>query len=152
MDTTDAFSGGGVGSRRRLGGKRREVCIGALISAPERVAYILCQWMPVPEALGQIGVRREPASEGDQISVPSSQDGLGALTVEATCGNDRTLEDLAQEGRRDRGLAFVNRLGAHHARLNHVQIGEPISVEALGEIAESGFRVAVRNRAPASVR
>ena len=98
--------------------------------------------------IGVVGVGNWASAKGNKMGVVTTEDLLGAFTVEAASRDYCALEDFAQKSGGDRELPFQKRLGASDARLNHVKVRQSIGVQALGEIAERGLRVTVGNFLP----
>jgi len=60
------------------------------------------------DPLGQVGIRNEVATEGDQAGIAMGNACLGRVGVEPTGRDNRSPEDLAQLLRHDRRLPFRN--------------------------------------------
>src|SRR6266853_4749846 len=119
----DAFVGGIVG-------------VAARGVAIEGAAVIWVQRQAEFDPPGQVGIRDEVTTEGDQAGIAVGDTCLCRLGIESAGRDDRPVEDLAQFLGRDRRLRFGNGLTALHPRFDEVKIREPETVEPLCHRAE----------------
>src|SRR5260370_13029579 len=119
------------------------VGVAARVVAIEGAAVIWVQRQAEFDPPGQVGIRDEVTTEGDQAGIAVCDACLCRLGIESTGCDDRPLEDLAQFLGCDRRLRFGNGLTALHPRFDEVKIREPEAVEPLCHRAEQRTGVAV---------
>src|SRR5271154_3102591 len=128
----------------------RVIGVAARIECIESVAVVFVQRKPEPDALGEIGIRDEVTAEGHEIGVSTLDDSFGGGGFEAAGSDDLAFEDSSELLRSDGRLIFLDNHVASYARLDDVEVGEPESVQLIGEIAEECVRIAVRHAVPSA--
>src|ERR1700757_4605286 len=76
------------------------------------------------------------AGQGDQIGIAVSDGALGGVGLKGAGGDDRAAEQLSQLLSRYRSLALDGEVDALHSRLDDVQIGGAVVVEARRDMSE----------------
>jgi hypothetical protein len=112
----------------RIAADRRIIGVAASVESVKRVPVVSIQRQSEPDALWQVGIRDEMASEGHQIGITLSNASLGSVRFKSARRNNRSRENLSQSRRGDVPLALGDQDVTLNARLNDVQVSESKAV------------------------
>src|ERR1700676_806238 len=74
----------------------RIIRVAASVEGVKRVTIVSIQRQPEPDTLGQVGIRDEMPSEGDQIRIALSNSRLGSVRFKPPSRNNLSRENLSQ--------------------------------------------------------
>jgi hypothetical protein len=99
------------------------VGVAVLAASPEGISIVLGERKIAAQALRQIGIRCEPTTEGNEVSIPTLENRFCPGAIETAGRDDRPLEYLPQELRGHWRLPLDQGLRAFDPRLDDVEVG-----------------------------
>src|SRR4029077_1571810 len=103
-----------------------------------------------PDALWQVRIGDEVASEGDQVCIAVSNSGFGGVGFKTSRRNDLSSKDLSQPCGRNGPLTLGDEDVPLDAWFDDVQVRESKATQLLCDIVKQRNRVAVRYSIPSS--
>ena len=78
------------------------VDVASMVASVERRPIVSIERKPQFNSLGQVGIRDEVATKGDQVRIPGFHNGRCALGIKTSSRDDRPRKDSTQPCRRNR--------------------------------------------------